>query len=166
MKNFSDDISPHRCFWMNVEVEECQCCCCCCFEGTYSSPSVVPALRFNFNKQCLWHLWSISSTLYARIFRTNVILAAFVLRMYVCVYVKKAAIMTFVRNIRTFNVDEIDTCTLLRLTKKGTFEKCPLKTLKKGLWTKWWLLIGLGHVTKVLQQFCLTTFGVNKNMKV
>jgi len=49
---------------------------------------------------------SISSTLYARIFRTNVILADFFLRMYVR---KKAAETTFVQNIRTFNVDEIDT---------------------------------------------------------
>jgi hypothetical protein len=55
-------------------------------------------------------LWSISSTLYAPIFCTKVIFAAFFLRMYVPMYVKKAAETTFERNIRTFNVDEIDTC--------------------------------------------------------
>jgi len=52
------------------------------------------------------NLWSISSTFYAKISCTNVIRAAVFLRM----YIKKAAEMTFVRNICTFNVDEMDTC--------------------------------------------------------
>jgi hypothetical protein len=51
---------------------------------------------------------SISSTLYVQILRTNVISAAF---FYIQVTRKKAAEMTFVRKIRAFNVDEIDTKT-------------------------------------------------------
>jgi len=37
---------------------------------------------------------------------------SFFLRMYVCMYVKKAAEMTFVQKTRAFNVDEIDTWSL------------------------------------------------------
>jgi len=69
------------------------------------------------------HLWSISSTFYVRLFRTNVILAAFFyVCTYVCTYIKKAAKTTFVRNIRTFNVDEIDTL-LLRLQLELNFHR-------------------------------------------
>ncbi len=48
---------------------------------------------------------SISSTLNARILRTNVISAAFFSSY---MYVKKAAETAFVQKIRTYNVDEID----------------------------------------------------------
>jgi len=52
------------------------------------------------------NLGSISSTLNARVFRPNIISAAF---FYVCMYVKKAAKTTFEQKTRVFNVDEIDT---------------------------------------------------------
>jgi len=50
-------------------------------------------------------LLSISSTLYVRIFRTNVVSAAFLHT----VTRKKAAEMTIIRKICAFNIDEIDT---------------------------------------------------------
>jgi hypothetical protein len=52
---------------------------------------------------------SISSTLYVRIFCTNVVSAAFFLVTCMqCVYVEKTAETTFVQKIRTYNVDEIE----------------------------------------------------------
>ncbi len=57
---------------------------------------------------------SISSTLYVRIFRTNVVLTAFFL--VTCMYVEKAAKTTFEQKIRTYNVDEIDSSTIVNFT--------------------------------------------------
>jgi len=63
-------------------------------------------VKYNFLRD---NVGSISSTLNVRIFRTNIILAAFLRFFYECTYVKKAAETTFVQKMRAFNVDEIDT---------------------------------------------------------
>jgi len=56
------------------------------------------SLRSSFAGKRKIYQVSISSTLYERMFRTNVVFSSYM-------YVEK---MTFIRKIRTFNVDEID----------------------------------------------------------
>jgi len=51
---------------------------------------------------------SISSMLSIHIFRTNVVLAVFFTYIRTYIHRKKAAKMTFVRNICAYNVDEIE----------------------------------------------------------
>jgi len=77
------------------------------FNGQFHNQNLSQICVLKFANRCSRS--SISSTFYVRIFRTYIVnLAAF---FYVRTYVrKKAAEKTFVRKIRAYNVDEIDTC--------------------------------------------------------
>ncbi len=73
--------------------------------------------KLEMTVRMVFFLVSISSTFYARVFCTNVILAAFSSYM----YVEKAAEAMFVRKIRLYNVDEIDG----KSTYKSNYFKFP-----------------------------------------
>ncbi len=66
-----------------------------------------------FTEKLLMHLWSISSTFFARFFRTNVVLATFSRYMYVMCTWKKLPKWRSHEKFVHKNVDEIDTCGLI-----------------------------------------------------
>jgi len=102
---------------------------------------------------------SISSTLNVRIFHTNVVSAAFFT--YIRMYMRrtKAAKMKFVRNIRAYNVDEIDQRMIRQSVTRTSFKsliwKLKFSSLKTQLCLKSPIIFMIQSITVTIHFYTL-----------